>query len=78
MTALISYNGFTATAGYKGTATAGHGGTATAGHGGTIMIKWWDTKKNRCYTAIGYVGEDGIEPNVAYRVEAGRLVRVAL
>ena len=67
----------TATAGNGGTATAGYYGTATAGDSGTIMIKWWDTKKNRCYTAIGYVGEDGIEPNVAYRVKNGQLARVA-
>ena len=66
----------TATAGYRGTATAGDGGTATAGGRGTICIRWWDSDARRYRTAVGYVGEDGIEPNVPYRVEGrGVLVR---
>ena len=57
-----------------GTATAGYDGTATAGDGGTIVIKWWDGSRYRL--AVGYVSEDGIEPNVPYRVDgAGKLVR---
>ena len=74
----------TATAGYKGTATAGEGGTATAGdYGtatagdyGTVCIRWYDGAAARYRTAVGYVGEDGIESNVPYRVEGrGKLVR---
>ncbi len=63
----------TATAGYGGTATAGYGGTATAGYRGTIQIRWWDG--NRYRTAVGDVGENGIEADVPYHVVAGRLVR---
>ena len=66
----------TATAGDYGTATAGYYGTATAGRYGTIVIKWWDYNATRYRLTVGYPGEDGIEPNVAYRCdEAGNLVR---
>jgi hypothetical protein len=66
----------TATAGYRGTATAGDEGTATAGDEGTIKIRWWDGSANRYRWAIGYVGEDGIRPRVAYRVSDKKLVPV--
>ena len=66
----------TATAGDKGTATAGYKGTATAGDYGTVCIRWYDGAAARYRTAVGYVGEDGIESNVPYRVEGrGKLVR---
>ena len=65
--ATAGYKG-AATAGYGGTATAGYKGTATAGKKGTLRIEWWDNKTERYRWAIGYVGENGIEPNVAYRV----------
>jgi len=67
-------DGGTATAGDYGTATAGDYGTATAGNGGTICIKWFDGARYRL--AVGYVGEDGIKPNVSYRVKSGKLVEV--
>ena len=70
MSAVI---GGAATAGYRGTATAGDGGTATAGDGGTIVVKWFG--RGRLRIAIGYVGEDGIEPNVAYRLSNGKMER---
>ncbi|MGV8528843.1 hypothetical protein ACV35S_06905, partial [Pseudomonas aeruginosa] len=82
-TATAGYKG-TATAGYKGTATAGDEGTATAGNWGTatagekgeVRIRYWDEKTERCRTVIGYIGEDGLEPNVPYKLNAGRkLVR---
>ena len=60
----------TATAGYKGTATAGDEGTATAGEKGEIRIRYWDEKADRYRTVIGYIGEDGLEPNVPYRLNA--------
>ncbi|WP_213148800.1 hypothetical protein [Pseudomonas aeruginosa] len=66
----------TATAGDEGTATAGYKGTATAGEKGEIRIRYWDEKTERYRTVIGYIGEDGLEPNVPYKLSAGRkLVR---
>ncbi|HBN9476830.1 TPA: hypothetical protein L3869_001516 [Pseudomonas aeruginosa] len=61
----------TATAGDRGTATAGDRGTATAGEKGEIRIRYWDEKSNRYRTVIGYIGEDGLEPNVPYKLNAG-------
>jgi hypothetical protein len=58
-----------------GTATAGDYGTATAGDYGMLCIRWWDGSRYRL--TVGYVGEDGIKPNTAYRCDnTGRLVEV--
>ena len=65
-------DGGTATAGDYGTATAGDGGTATAGDGGTLCLSCWDGNRRRII--IGYVGEDNVKANVAYRVRDGKLV----
>jgi hypothetical protein len=56
----------TATAGEGGTATAGEYGTATAGEYGIINIKYWDESRSRL--KIGYIGEDGLEPNTPYKL----------
>ena len=68
-TATAGYRG-TATAGDYGTATAGDDGTATAGDDGEIRIRWYDEAKSRYRTEVAYVGENGIEPNVAYVLDA--------
>jgi hypothetical protein len=65
-TAAAGYRG-TATAGDYGTATAGNYGTATAGNYGTIQIRYWDGGRYRI--ATGYIGEDGLLPDVAYRLD---------
>ena len=65
-------DGGTATAGDYGTATAGYGGTATAADGVTLCLSFWDGKRHSII--IGYVGEEGVKPNVAYRVRDGKLV----
>lgn len=73
-TATAGYGG-TSTAGENGTATAGARGTATAGKNGIIHLSRWDGRRRRVVTL--YVGEDGIEPDVAYRLdERGCAVRV--
>ena len=66
----------TATAGYKGIATAGDWGTATAGDGGTIQIKYYDGNKYRIL--VGYIGEDGLEPNTPYKVGNGEFVKAGI
>jgi hypothetical protein len=67
----------TASAGYRGTASAGNGGTASAGiHGtvsasdqGRLSLLWWDHTNYRYREEIAYVGENGIEPNVKYKLD---------
>jgi hypothetical protein len=67
----------TATAGEYGTATAGEYGTATAGNGGLIEIAYWDGVKNRKRINFGYIGENGLLENVAYRLDdTGNFVEV--
>jgi hypothetical protein len=56
-----------------GIAAVRRGGTAAAGVGGNIQVQWWDGARYR--VATGYVGEDGIEPNVAYHVVDRRLTK---
>ena len=58
----------TATAGYAGTATAGDAGTATAGYAGTLVFRYWDPVASRSRMRVGYVGEDGIQPGVKYKL----------
>jgi len=77
-TATAGYGGIAiATAGYGAIATAGYGGTATAGHSGEIRIQWWcGGAEGRYNTAVGFVGEDGIEAGVPYTATiGGALVR---
>ena len=62
--------GGTATAGYNGTATAGYRGTATAGERGMLQIYYYDRNDKR-RLAVAYVGEDGIRPNVKYKLDDG-------
>ena len=74
-TATAGYAG-TATAGYGGTATAGDHGSATAGDHGIIAIKRWTGKRYKL--VVGHIGEDGLEPNVPYKLDnAGCFIRAA-
>ena len=68
-TATAGYRG-TATAGDSGTATAGYSGTATAGDSGVISIQYWDSQALRFKVIIGYIGEGGLKPGVAYQLDA--------
>lgn len=66
-TATAGYKG-TAIAGDFGTATAGKDGTATAGNDGTIQILY--SLNNHKRVKMGYIGEEGLMPNVAYMVDS--------
>ena len=66
-TATTGYEG-TATAGDGGTATTGDRGTATAGDGGIIQIRYWG--ENRYCIKTGYIGENNLKPNTAYRLNS--------
>ena len=66
----------TSTSGDRGTSTSGDWGTSTSGKRGIIVCRWWDGTAGRWRLTVGYVGEDGIEPDVPYRADsAGRLVK---
>ena len=65
-TATAGFRG-TAIAGDCGTATAGKFGTATAGIGGIIQIHYFN---DRDRIATGYIGENGLKPNVKYTLDA--------
>jgi hypothetical protein len=57
-------------------AALGFEGTAKADERGVVVVAWWDAKAERKRLAVGYVDEDGIERNVAYRCDGnGELVR---
>ena len=71
---MIGGYGATMTGGHRATITGGCGATMTGGDGATMCFQWYDGKRTRI--TVGYVGEDGIEANVAYRCDdAGKLVR---
>ncbi|KAA0089316.1 hypothetical protein CIW54_07565 [Paraburkholderia sp. T12-10] len=74
---LTGGNDSTLTGGYDSTLTGGDGSTLTGGYdstltggyGSELRIRYWDNKAERYRTAIAYVGEDGIEANVPYRLD---------
>ena len=59
----------TATAGYRGTASAGVNGIVSAGEKGIIAIKYFDRGRDRIRNKTGYIGEDGLRPNIKYRLD---------
>ena len=65
----------TSTSGNRGISTSGDYGTAISGSGGEIRIQWYDGTRYR--TAVGYVGEGGIEPHTAYVVTGGQLAKAS-
>jgi hypothetical protein len=70
-----------ATAGKYSVINCGIGSIASAGEGGRIQTEWYDYNKdhnicNRYRLAVGYIGEDGLEPNVKYKVEKGKFLKV--
>jgi len=58
----------TATAGDYGAATAGNRGVAAAGDNGMLQVYYRDDR-DRLRLAIAYVGEEGVLPNVKYRLD---------
>jgi hypothetical protein len=72
----ISGNDSTLTGGHRSTLTGGNDSTLTGGHRSTLVVRWWDAATERYRLAVGYVGENGIEPDKPYRWDSdkGRLV----
>ena len=58
----------TLTGGYGASLTGGDGASLTGGDGAELRIRYWDSKADRWRTAVAYVGENGIKPGVAYRL----------
>jgi len=73
-------SGDSSTAAAKGKNTiamaAGHGCAVSAGENGCFATAYWDEKAKRYRILVGYVGEDGIEPETDYRIEKGKFVPV--
>ena len=59
----------TLTGGNDSTLTGGNDSTLTGGDGSELRIRYWDGTDERWRTAIGYVGEDGLQPCVPYRLD---------
>ena len=56
-------------------AALGRESIVSAGETGCIAAAWWDEKSHRIRLAVGYVGEEGIQPNTDYVVKAGKFVK---
>ena len=63
----ISGDRGTSISGDHGTSTSGYYGTSTSGDRGTLVIKYCDNYRYK--VAVAYIGENGIEPNVAYKLD---------
>ena len=59
--------GGTSTSGDSGTSTSGHHGKCKAGVKGIIQIRYYDNDGYKIKT--GYIGEDGLEPDVFYKLD---------
>jgi hypothetical protein len=73
-TSISGYEG-QSTSGHYGQSTSGNSGKCRSGESGIIQIKWVDNKSIRNRILTGYIGEDGLEPDVFYRVEDGKFVK---
>ena len=66
--AVSGVNGLSVAAGEHAVASTGNGGVVSGMKGGVLLVKYYS---NNCLrVAVGYVGEDGIEPNIEYKVNS--------
>lgn len=70
----VAVIGATLTGGYGATLTGGGEATLTGGDGATLQLTYWDCAKNRKRIVTAYVGEDGIEAGVKYKLQDGKFV----
>jgi ribosome-associated protein YbcJ (S4-like RNA binding protein) len=66
---VYSVIGSTLTGGCCSTLTGGDGSTLTGGDGATLSILYYNVKKNKWRRKFAVVGEDGIKPNVQYKLD---------
>ena len=64
--------GSTLTGGYRSTVTGGYRSTVTGGDCSTLIFHYWSASQRR--VTVGIIGENGLLPNIAYRVENGEIV----
>ena len=55
----------TVTGGHYATVTGGDSATVTGGNRSKLILSYWDTRSR---SVVAYVGEDGIESGVSYRL----------
>ena len=72
LSSLTGGNYATMTGGDSAKMTGGDSATMTGSDYAVMHFTYWDGKRTR--TVIAYVGEDGIEPNVAYKLDEERKV----
>ena len=74
---VIGGYGATVIGGYGATVIGGVGATVTGGKGAVLICRWNDHGRNTFDVAVACVGEGGILPGVAYRVDGqGQFVTV--
>jgi hypothetical protein len=59
----------TLTGGDRSTLTGGDGSTLTGGDDAIFSVLYYDAKRNKWRRKFAVVGEDGIEPNVQYKLD---------
>ena len=59
------------TGGDRATVTGGAYATVTGGVGATLQLSYWDG--NRTRIVVSYIGEDGIQPDVVYRLNSAHV-----
>ena len=72
LSSLTGGNYATMTGGDSAKMTGGDSATMTGSDYAVMHFTYWDGKRTR--TVIAYVGADGIEPNVAYKLDEERKV----
>jgi len=60
--------GATLTGGYRATLTGGYRATLTGGENSCMIISFYDNFKDRYSRKMAVVGENGIKPNIKYRL----------
>lgn len=63
-------DGETVAVGDTAIAEAGAGGKVQAGWFGELRLRYYDAAADRFRTRIGYIGEGGLLPDTAYRLNA--------
>jgi hypothetical protein len=64
----------TVTGGVGATVTGGNYATVTGGNWATLQLSFFDGMRTRI--VAGYVGEDGIKPERAYRLVGGKFTKI--